>query len=103
MILQTRAAMVVKPTTQEAEMTLYMDVHDSLPEGTTAADVAGAHARDLQVQGKYGVSYRRYWVDDVNGRAWCLVEAPDPLTAAAVHREAHGLVADRIFPVVEGQ
>jgi hypothetical protein len=95
--------MVVRPTTQEAQMTLYMDVHDSLPEGTTVADVAGAHAQDLQVQGRYGVSYRRYWVDEVGGRAWCLVEAPDPLTAAAVHREAHGLVADRIFPVVEGQ
>jgi hypothetical protein len=90
-------------TTQEAEMTLYMDVHDPLPEGTTAADVAGAHARDLQVQGRFGVSYRRYWVDEASGKAWCLVEAPDADTAAAVHREAHGLVADRIFPVVEGQ
>ena len=59
-------------------MTLYMDVHDTLPEGTTAADVAGAHAQDLQVQGKYGVNYRSYWVDEANGRAWCLVEAPDP-------------------------
>src|SRR6476469_54314 len=103
MMRRPRAAMVVRPTTQEAQMTLYMDVHDSLPEGTTAADVAAAHALDLQVQGRYGVSYRRYWVDEVGGRAWCLVEAPDPLTAAAVHREAHGLVADRIFPVVEGQ
>jgi hypothetical protein len=95
--------MVVEPLTQEALMALYMDVHDSLPEGTTAADVAGAHARDLQVQGKYGVDYRNYWVDEMSGKAWCLVDAPDPQTAAAVHREAHGLVADRIFSVVEGQ
>ena len=84
-------------------MTLYMDVHDKLPEGTTVADVAGAHALDLQVQEKYGVKYHSYWVDEAGGRAWCLVDAPDPLTAAAVHREAHGLVADRLFPVVEGQ
>lgn len=82
---------------------LYMDVHDTLPDGTTAADVAGAHALDLQVQGKYGVDYRRYWVDETDGKAWCLVEAPDPDAAAAVHREAHGLVADRLFPVVEGR
>jgi leucyl aminopeptidase (aminopeptidase T) len=95
--------MVVEPLTQEAPMTLYMDVHDSLPEGTTAADVAEAHARDLQVQGTYAVDYRRYWVDEATGKAWCLVEAPDPQTAAAVHREAHGLVADHIFAVVEGQ
>jgi len=33
---------------------------------------------------------------------FCLVEAPDAETAARVHREAHGLVADRIFEVVEG-
>jgi hypothetical protein len=84
-------------------MTLYMDVHENLPEGTTAADVAGAHALDLQVQEKYGVTYRRYWVDEAGGKAWCLVEAPDAETAATVHREAHGLVADRLFPVVEGQ
>jgi len=84
-------------------MTLYMDVHETLPAGSTAADVAGAHARDLEVQDKYGVSYRSYWVDEANGKAWCLVEAPDADAAAAVHREAHGLVADRIFPVVEGQ
>lgn len=84
-------------------MTLYMDVHESLPEGTTAADVAGAHALDLKVQDKYGVDYRRYWVDEDNGKVWCLVEAPDAEAAAAVHREAHGLVADRVFPVVEGQ
>jgi len=84
-------------------MTLYMDVHDKLPEGTTAADVAGAHALDVQVQEMYGVKYLSYWVDEAGGRAWCLVDAPDPLMAAAVHREAHGLVADRLFPVVEGQ
>jgi hypothetical protein len=86
----------------EDMMTLYMDVHDTLPAGTTATDVAGAHARDLAVQDKYGVSYRGYWVDEAGGKAWCLVEAPDAEAATAVHREAHGLVADRLFPVVGG-
>ena len=33
---------------------------------------------------------------------FCLVEAPDADSAIAVHREAHGLLADRIFEVVEG-
>ncbi len=87
----------------EAAMTLYLDVHEALPQGTTAADVAGAHAQDLAVQSKYGVHYRSYWVDEAAGRAWCLVDAPDAEAAEAVHREAHGLVADRLFPVVEGQ
>jgi len=30
------------------------------------------------------------------------VEAPDAETAVSVHREAHGLVADALFPVSEG-
>jgi uncharacterized protein DUF4242 len=83
-------------------MALYMDVHNSLPEGTTAADVAGAHAADLQVQGRFGVRYLNYWVDEQGGKVFCLIEAPDADAAHAVHREAHGLVADEIYPVLEG-
>jgi hypothetical protein len=83
-------------------MPLYMDVHDALPEGATATDVAGAHAEDLKVQDRYGVDYRSYWVDEANGKVFCLVEAPNPEAAIAVHREAHGLVADRLHEVVEG-
>ncbi len=44
-------------------MPLYMDIHTAMPDGTTAEDVAAAHA---------------------------------------VHREAHGAVADEIYPVVQG-
>jgi hypothetical protein len=83
-------------------MPLFMDVHESLPDGATAADVAGAHQEDLRLQGQYGVHYQQYWVDETNGKVFCLVEAPDADTAATVHREAHGLVADHIYPVVEG-
>jgi hypothetical protein len=83
-------------------MTLYMDVHNSLPDGTTAADVAGAHAADLQVQERYGVRYLNYWVDDAGGKVFCLVEAPSAEAAHTVHREAHGLVADEIDPVAQG-
>lgn len=83
-------------------MPLFMDVHESLPEGAGAADVAGAHQADLATQEKYGVSYLRYWVDEADGKVFCLVEAPDADAAITVHREAHGLVADKIYPVVEG-
>ena len=82
-------------------MPLFMDTHH-IAGGVTAADVAQAHAADLQVQGRYGVDYRHYWVDEAGGRIFCLVEAPDAETATTVHREAHGLVADSITPVVEG-
>jgi hypothetical protein len=83
-------------------MPLFMDVHEQLPEGATAADVAGAHEADLKIQAQYGVSYKSYWVDEANGKVFCLVEAPDADAAIAVHREAHGLVADKIYEVSEG-
>jgi hypothetical protein len=83
-------------------MPLFMDVHEHLPEGASATDVAGAHAADLEIQARYGVNYLHYWVDEQNGKVFCLVEAPDAETAATVHREAHGLVADTIYPVIQG-
>lgn len=83
-------------------MPLFMDVHEQLPEGATLADVANAHAADVAVQDKYGVTYRSYWVDEASRKAFCLVEAPDADAAIQVHREAHGLLADKIFEVAEG-
>jgi Protein of unknown function (DUF4242) len=82
-------------------MPLFMDVHNKV-DGLTADAVAGAHQRDLEVQGQYGVNYRQYWFDENSGKVFCLVEAPDADSAARVHREAHGLEADQIVPVQEG-
>lgn len=83
-------------------MALFMDVHNSLPEGATEADVAQAHQADLATQDQYGVNYVNYWVDAKAGKVFCLVDAPDEETAHRVHREAHGLVADEIYPVSQG-
>jgi hypothetical protein len=66
------------------------------------ADVAKAHEADLQTQSDYDVQYLRYWVDQNQGKIFCLVDAPDAEAAATVHRKAHGLVADEIYPVAEG-
>lgn len=84
-------------------MPLFMDVHQTMPEGATAKDVADAHAADVGIQDKYGVNYLQYWVDEDQRKIFCLVEAPDADAANAVHREAHGLVADEIHPVVAGE
>lgn len=81
-------------------MPLFMDVHN-IEGGVAASDVAQAHQADLETQGKFGVEYRRYWVDEEAGKIFCLVEAPDAEAANTVHREAHGLVADEIYPVSE--
>ena len=82
-------------------MALYMDVHHHI-EGLTAEAVEGAHQHDLTVQEKYGVKYLKYWFDEGSGKVFCLVEAPSKEAAEAVHREAHGLVADEITEVQEG-
>ncbi|MCE6997687.1 DUF4242 domain-containing protein [Saccharothrix sp. S26] len=81
---------------------LFMDVHNHLPEGAGPGDVAEAHAADLRTQDRYGVRYLNYWVDEQAGKVFCLVDAPDAESAHRVHREAHGLVADEIYPVVQG-
>lgn len=82
-------------------MPLYMDVHRDVDADTTA--VAKAHKKDLEVQERHGVNIRRYWVDQDEGTVFCLFEAPDKAAGEAVHREAHGLVADEIFEVQEGK
>ncbi len=82
-------------------MPLFMDAH-SLDGEVSMDDVAKAHAADLQVQDAHDVHYLKYWVDEANGKIFCLVDAPSAEAAATVHREAHGLVADEIFQVQEG-
>ena len=82
-------------------MPLYMDIH-RVQGGVTVEDVVRAHRADLQTQGRHDVCYLRYWVNEPEGTVFCLVEAPSAAAAEAVHREAHGLVADQVLEVVEG-
>lgn len=78
-------------------MPLYIDIHE-LP-GVTPEEVAKVHEEDLKTQDKYGVKYRKYWLNEECGRAFCLVEAPSEKVAAHVHREAHGHIAEKIIEV----
>jgi len=82
-------------------MPLFMDVHH-MDGPVSMDDVAKAHAADLETQPDFGVHYMRYWVDEDHGKIFCLVDAPDAEAAVEVHRKAHGLLADDIFPVQEG-
>lgn len=76
-------------------MPLYMDVHNL--QGATSTQVDQAHAADLKEQGKYGVKYLKYWFNPSHGKAFCLVDAPNPEAAQLVHREAHGQLAEKII------
>ena len=81
-------------------MPLYMDLHKT--GESTAEDLAKAHLKDLEIQSKYNVRYVTYWFDERERRAYCFVEAQSKEAAEAVHREAHGLVANEITEVREG-
>jgi class 3 adenylate cyclase len=78
-------------------MPIFLDRHDL--KGMTAADIAEAHRKDLEVQGRYGVNFMTYWFDQTRGTTFCLVDAPDIETAMRVHSEAHGEVANHVIPV----
>ncbi|UCH75718.1 MAG: DUF4242 domain-containing protein [Rhodospirillales bacterium] len=78
-------------------MPIFLDRHDL--SGLTAADIAEAHRRDLEVQEKYGVKFMTYWFDEERGTGFCLIDAPDIKTAMRVHDEAHGDVAVEVIEV----
>lgn len=82
-------------------MPLYIDQHKHI-EGLTAEAVAGAHQRDVETQAKYGANFVQYWFDEAAGKVFCLVDAPSKEAVEAVHREAHGLLADEITEVKAG-
>ena len=82
-------------------MPLYMDHHKGL-EGLTAEAVAADHQKDLAIQDKHGAKALKYWFNEEKGEVWCLWDAPSAEAAEAVHREAHGNVADEIVEVEEG-
>jgi class 3 adenylate cyclase len=75
-----------------------MDIHE-IAGGVTPEEVAKAHAQDLEVQQKYGVEFRKYWVNEKAGKIFCFVDAPSAEAAHCVHREAHGMVAENIIEV----
>jgi len=82
-------------------MPFYMDIHKNV-KGLNAKSLAEAHRKDLAVQGKHGVKYLNYWFNEKQETVFCFCEAPNKEAAAAVHREAHGGVADEIVEVKEG-
>ena len=78
-------------------MALFMDRHD-LPDAT-AADLAAAHLRDLEVQNEFGVRFVTYWFEEDAGSGFCLIEGPDAESVEAAHRAAHGMVPSAVIEV----
>jgi len=82
---------------------LYLDVHHIGPGKITLDDVAGAHAKDLAVEGKFGVKFIKYWVDTLSGTVYCLASAKDSASLVKTHAVAHGLLPEHVYKVSPGQ
>ena len=91
-----------KPVDSKESKHLFLDVHNLEPGKVTFDAVAGAHQKDLATQGKFGVSFVKYWVDEAAGKVYCLAESPDSASVYQTHKEAHGLVPDLVQRVSDG-
>jgi hypothetical protein len=80
----------------------YIDVHNLEPGKVSFADVAAAHQKDLATEGKYGVSFIKYWVDEQKGKVYCLSKAANEEAIINTHKEAHGLIPASVYKVTDG-
>ncbi|WP_205748090.1 DUF4242 domain-containing protein [Dyadobacter luticola] len=85
------------------QKSMFLDVHNLEPGKVTFDAVADAHKKDLATQGKYGVNFVKFWVDEAAGKVYCLSESPDSAAVYRTHKEAHGLVPDLVQPVSSGK
>lgn len=62
----------------------------------SSADVAEAHARDLEAQGKHEVRYLRYWGNEEKGKVFCLAlhHMREPRCDAGSYRQGRSAASD---------
>jgi len=82
-------------------MPLFIDHHRHV-EGLTAEAVSDPLERTRRSRTSTRSKYHRYWFNEETGEVFCLAEASNKAAAVAVHRAAHGLMADEITEVKVG-
>lgn len=78
-------------------MPIYMDLH--IVPGVTSKDVAEAHKLDVYLEKDHSCKCMTYWVDEVRGHVFCLIDAPSKETVTELHNKAHGLIPHKIIEV----
>ena len=78
-------------------MPIYMDLH--IVPGINAKDVANAHSMDVLMEKEHSCKCLTYWVDELRGYVFCLIDAPDKETVVELHTRAHGLVPNKVIEV----
>jgi len=81
-------------------MAIYMDLH--VVPGVNAKDVADAHSMDVLMEKEHHCKCLTYWIDELRGYVFCLIDAPDKESVIELHTRAHGLVPNKIIEVEPG-
>ncbi len=80
-------------------MSLFMDFHKIDSDAITEDDMYKAHLRDVAVQNKHGLIYKKYYLNLHNKTAFCLMESPNKAACVESHKEAHGIGACNVIEV----
>jgi len=80
-------------------MPLYMDIHTVDSDEFTVEEITKAHMKDLEVQERFGVIQRKYWVNESQKTVFCLMEGPSKEACHNTHKTAHGGTACNIIEV----
>lgn len=78
---------------------MFMDFHKIDSDAITEEDMYRAHLRDVAVQNKHGLIYKRYYLNLHHKTAFCLMESPNKQACMESHKEAHGIGACNVIEV----
>lgn len=80
-------------------MALFMDFHKIESDAFTEEDAYKGHLKDVAVQNKYGLIYKKYYLNLQHKTAFCLMESPSKEACIESHKEAHGVGACNVIEV----
>lgn len=78
-------------------MPIFMDLH--IVPGVNAKAVAEAHSRDVYLEKDHSCTCLTYWIDELRGHVFCLIDAPSKESVYELHNRSHGLVPHKIIEV----
>lgn len=78
-------------------MPIFMDLH--IVPGVNAKDVAEAHSRDVYLEKDHNCTCLTYWIDEIRGHVFCLIDAPSKEAVYELHNRSHGLLPHKIIEV----
>ncbi len=76
-----------------------MDFHKIDSDAITEDDMYKAHLKDVAVQNKHGLIYKKYYLNLHQKTAFCLMESPNKEACVESHKEAHGVGGCNVIEV----